>query len=161
MIMNEFVIRRIYEYLSESEIDLLLEREDHNDLIAYVSKTFAYLKNASDSSQESYAAYELGEGYVEALLQGLKPLKFNYISNLLETEFEKYYYNFQQLGILQFEIINMISHCQPVFNAFGFSEENEDSREILNTVIGTINEYLEEKSKSEMKWYELQQEAKA
>jgi len=41
------------------------------------------------------------------------------------------------------EVINLVNHCQSMFDAMGFAEETEDGRELRYTIIGAINEYLE------------------
>ena len=61
--------------------------------------------------------------------------KGDYIRNILEEEFDT--------SVSKSELINMIGACQPVFDALGFTDENEDSRELRYAIIGTIAEYFE------------------
>jgi len=68
--------------------------------------------------------------------------RFNYISNLLQQEFESAYNQLQESGTLKFEVINLINQCQPVFADLNFSEENEDNQFLRYAIIGTISGYL-------------------
>ncbi len=150
----------MYQYISDNYSDLLNTSEDDEELKKYIIN-IASSNTLPDELSARQPTYILDERCITILMQELGPSKYNYISNVLATEFENIYAHLQQAGVLKYEVINLVSYCQPVFDAFDFSEENEDSRELLSAITGSVSEYHEEKKMSEMKGYELQQQAKA
>jgi hypothetical protein len=78
----------------------------------------------------------------EMLCQTLWPSRYDYLAALLEEEFEECYLDFSNSGILNYELINLVAACAPVFAEYGFPE-NEDSRMLRYRIIGTVAEYLE------------------
>ena len=83
---------------------------------------------------------------------------FNYISSVLEEEFEMLYWEYREAGVLQFELINMLTYCQPVFDELKFSEENEN-RFLRYAIIGTVGDYLDNSERENVS-YGLQQPGK-
>ncbi len=81
---------------------------------------------------------------------------------VLEEEFGTTYRQLQESGTLKFEIINLISLCQPLFEDLKFSEENENNHFLRYVIIGTISECFEERVVVKMKIVsnELQQPTK-
>jgi hypothetical protein len=77
------------------------------------------------------------------LFMSSKLCAWNYMRELLETEFEKPYKRMRDSGILTYELINLIGACEPIFEVFAFGEETEDSSELKNAITGMIAEYLE------------------
>ena len=71
----------------------------------------------------------------------MDPSKYDYISNIMEEEFESIYMQFLSAGTLEAEINNLVNHCESVFDELGFTEENEDSRLLRYAIIGSISEY--------------------
>jgi hypothetical protein len=80
---------------------------------------------------------------MEELTRDLRPSRFEYVRALLEDEFEEAHQRMSSSGILTYEIINLIGACEPIFEVFGFGEENEEARELRYAVMGMIAEYLE------------------
>lgn len=141
----QILIQKLHDYLKENNPDLLLQLEQDGMLTQYLSDKVI----AVDELINQYKGqpdYIIEEACMNALTQDLRPSKFNYIRNTLEEEFEKGYQQFLKSGILQFEVMNLINQCQPVFDEIGFTEENEDSSDLRNAVIGTIGEYLENRA---------------
>jgi hypothetical protein len=79
------------------------------------------------------------------LTRELRPSKFNLLTSILEEEFETDYYRFQENGILPYEVLNVIEVCKPVFETFGFSDENEHDKHLRYAITGAIKDYLENK----------------
>jgi hypothetical protein len=140
--MQEILIQKLHDYLKENDPDLLLELEEQGNVTTYLSNKI----NMVDSVLKKYQGkpgYIIEEACMNVLIQDLRPSKFNYVRRILEEEFENDYQQFLASGTLQFEVINMINQCKIIFDTIGFTEENEDSRELLYAITGTISEYLE------------------
>jgi hypothetical protein len=91
----------------------------------------------------SQPAYIIEDACMDVMTQDLRPSKFNYISNLLQEEFESTYIQILECGTLKFEVINLINQCQSVFEDLNFSDENEDNQFLRYAILGSISEYLE------------------
>jgi len=86
--------------------------------------------------------YIIEEVCMEELTKDLRPSKYNYISNILEEDFEFAYQQFQKAGTLLYEVGNIIGQCESVFQTLEFTEENEDNRQLRYAVTGIIDKYL-------------------
>ena len=140
--MKEILINKLHQYLQGNNPDVLLQLEESGKVTEYLTGKV----NTADGLLKQYEGqpdYIIEEVCMNALTRDLRPSKFNYISNILEEEFENHYQQFLVSGTLQFEVINMINHCKDVFDTIGFTEESEGSRELRYAITGTINDYLE------------------
>jgi len=140
--MKGILINKLHQYIRENNPGLLLQLEQDGKVSEYLSNKV----NTSDALINEYKdqpAYIIEEACMDELTKDLRPSKYNYINQILEEEFEDTYQQLQNSGTLKFEVINLISQCQPVFETIGFTEENEDSSELRNAITGTVSEYLE------------------
>ena len=60
-------------------------------------------------------AYFIDDACMDVMKQDLRASKFNYISNLLQEEFESTHNQLQESSTLKFEVINLINQCYSVF----------------------------------------------
>jgi hypothetical protein len=79
---------------------------------------------------------------MEALTKDLRPSRFNYITAILEEEFETVYQQLLQTGTLPYEVINLIDSCTPVFETLGFTEDKTEDANLRYAIMGTIADYL-------------------
>ena len=70
-------------------------------------------------------------------------LRYDYIANVLEEEFDETYLRFFSASILHYEVINLISVCAKLMSESGFPK-NEDSRFLRYAIIAAISDYLNE-----------------
>lgn len=157
--MQEILIKKLHEYIRENNPDVLFQLEEEGMVTEYLSNKIkladALLKDA-DKKQPSYI---IEEACMDMLTEDLRPSKYHYICGILEEEFEATYRHIQNSGTFQYEVINLVNYCQPLFDALGFTLKNEDNRELQYSVTGAIAEYLERTSENEMS-DELQQPTK-
>lgn len=66
-------------------------------------------------------------------------MDYDYVRLILEEEFLAAYLRFINLGILYYELTNIIEVCAPLLKGL-----DEDDRFLKYEVIGTIANYLEE-----------------
>lgn len=158
--MKETLISKLLEYVRDNNPDLLftLEAEDKLRLWLY-SKVDSVEPLWKQMQADKQPAYIIEESCLGELTKELRPSRYNYILNLLEQEFEKDYQWLQQSDLLQHEVVNMISHCDAVFNDLKFSEANEDNRFIYYAIAGAVSKYLDSNRVSETVSNELQQSA--
>lgn len=158
--MKEILISKLLEYIRDNNPDILfaLEAEDKLRLWLY-SKVDSVQSVWQQMETDKQPAYIIEETCLNELTRELKPSRYNYILNLLEQEFESNCNKLAKSGLLQHEVVNMISYCDSVFNDLKFSEENEDNHFIRYAICGAISEYLESNRVSETVSNELQQSA--
>lgn len=82
------------------------------------------------------------------LVKQLPVSRFNYISSVLEEEFEADYFRLSEMGVLTYEVLNMMEACAPVLDAMAFSADNEDNPNIHYAVTGALKDYLDSKQVS-------------
>jgi hypothetical protein len=142
--MKEQLTQKLHAYLVNYHLDLLIALQEEHRLAHYISSKVDSVTELYESLQaENRPAYVIDALCLEELTRDLRPSRFNYMSELLEQEFEKDYRRMRDSGILTYELINLIGACEPVFEVFGFGGESEDGKELKYAVMGMIAEYLE------------------
>lgn len=142
--MQELLITKLHGYITQNNPDLLLALQQEENVTRYLEEKVAGIENLFEQLQAAnMPPYLIEERCMEALTQDLRPSKFNYLVTVIEEEFEPDYYRLKESGTLTYEVINMISACTPVFEAFGFTKDNEDDRHLRYAITGAIKEYLE------------------
>lgn len=142
--MKKVLKHKLYYYIWENNPDILFALEADNGVVKYINdKINSVTDLLEELKHESKPAYIVEEICLNELTKGLKPSRFNYITAILEEDFEFAFQQLSKLKLLRHEVVNMIVHCEPVFDSFNFSEENEDSRDLRYAVTGIISEYLD------------------
>lgn len=142
--MKDALSIKLVEYLRENNPDVLFSLQEEGALVLYINDRLKTVDGLLLQLEElRQPAYIIEEVCLNVLTEDLRPSKYNYVKELLEEEFVKEYQNLFRLGLLRFEIINIVWACDPLFEAFGFSGENEEDKNLRYTIIGTIKEYFE------------------
>jgi Domain of unknown function (DUF1896) len=142
--MKAQLLHKLHSYLVQNHLDLLISLEEDHRLTPYLNGKVASIRELYEGLQaESRPPYVIEALCLEELTRDLRPSRFNYMKELLEEEFETEYRRMKASGILTYEVINLIGVCEPVFEVYGFSEENENDKELRFQVMGVIAEYLE------------------
>jgi hypothetical protein len=141
--MQEILVSKLWRYLAENNPELLFSLGEDREVIRYLEEKVASVETLSASLQtQGKPNYIIEQICMEALTKDLRPSRFNYLKALLEEEFEADYGRLHQNGTLRYELINLISFCDPLFEALGFSEENENNQTLRYALIGMTEEYL-------------------
>lgn len=142
--MKDILSIKLVEYLRENNPDVLFSLHDDGSLVSYVNQKMNSIDGLlQDLKEQHLPDYIIEELCMDAFTADLKPSKYNYIKEVLEEEFSEEYQQLLRTGILRFEIINLFSNCNPLFEVFGFREGNEEDKNLRYTSIGAIKEYLE------------------
>lgn len=139
--MRQTLMQKLLQYISENHPDLLFQLEEKEAVANYLLDKVSSVSLIFDQADQP--DYVIEEACMNAMTQSLRPSKFNYICHVLEEEFEATYRRLQRLGILKYEAINIVLHCQPLFEAVHFSEANEDNRLLYYAVAGAVLEYFD------------------
>ena len=141
--MQQALITKLHEYIRENNPDLLFQLEEDGKVTEYLSGKISTVSALIKQTENGKPVYIIVDACMDVLTQDLRPSKFNYISNLLQEEFESTYNQLQESGAIKFEVINLINQCQSVFDDLNFSNENEDNQFLRYAILGSISEYLE------------------
>ena len=140
--MKKILINKLCEYIRENNPDLLFQLETDIQVTKYLTDKISTVGTLI-RQMDGKPAYIIEKACMDILTQDLRPSKFNYISHVLEEDFADTYQQLQESGTFKFEVINMISLCQSVFEDLNFSEENEDNQFLRYAIIVTIKEYFQ------------------
>jgi hypothetical protein len=159
--MKENLIRRLHEYLKANNPDLLVQLKEDSLVKEYLLAKVNSVKALIHQNERKQRPCSNDiDACMDILTQDLRPSRYNYIRIILEEDFGKINTQLIGSGLLQLEVINMISYCNSVFEDLNFSEANKGNRFTRYAISGTIAEYLETvKSKYEHVSNELQQSA--
>lgn len=142
--MQTILTEKLRTYLVENNPDVLISLQNSASVSTYLEdKVALVMPLAEQLLAESKPLHIIEEICLNELTGELRPSKFLYIKAILEEDFLQTYNRFREIGVLTYEIINLIEACKSVFEAIGFTEENQDERALKYAVMGTIQEYLE------------------
>lgn len=142
--MKTQLIRQLHDYLLHNHTDLLIALQEDHRLEHYLDQKVDSISDLLRQLQEEKRPIYVIEALcLEELTRDLRPSRFNYMRELLETEFENDHQRMLQSGILTYELINLIGACEPIFEVFAFGGEAEDSPGLKHATMGMIAEYLE------------------
>lgn len=139
--MQENLIYKLLQYISENNPDLLVQLEEDGDVTNYLSEKIKSVN--SIFNQANQPDYIIEQACLDVLTQDLRPSRYNYICKILEEEFPETNQQLNETGILKYEAINLIGYCQPVFDAMHFSEANEENLLLHYAIAGAIDEYFD------------------
>lgn len=140
--MQEILIHKLHEYIRENNPDLLLQLEEAGTVTDYLSDKINREDVLLKQLDKEQPAYIIEEACMNLMTQDLRPSKFLYVCTILEEEFEEIYQQLCNSGALKYEVINLITQCNPVFEDVNFNEENEDSAFTRYAITGCIDEYI-------------------
>ena len=144
--MQELLKEKLWTYIVHNNPDLMLNLQQDTAVTRYLEKKVnVILPMVSQLMEENKPEYIIEELCMEELTQDLHPSKFNYIRSILEDEFGQDFLRIKESGLLTYEIVNLISESETVFETLGFTEVNEQDRMLRYAIAGTIRQYLESK----------------
>jgi hypothetical protein len=149
--MQEILAKKLHAYIIENNPELLLSLQQENRLTDYLKQNLASVDTLLNQLiRENKPLYLIEEMCLEEMTQALRPSKYQYIRQVIEEvchettvgEPGRKYRCFTQYKILNYEIINLIAVCQPLFDAFQFSTNNEDDPHLKYTIRKTVEEFV-------------------
>ena len=141
--MQEILIRNLHDYIRENNPELLLALEEENRVTDYLHENVASIDGLINQLvADNTPSLVIEERCMVEMTRQLKPSRYNYLKALLEDEFPAEFERFNHAGILQTEIINLTTVCEPVFHELNFCEENDNDRYLRYAVTGAVHEYF-------------------
>ena len=137
---------KLWTYIVHNNPDLMLNLQQDFSIACYLEqKVFNAQPLISQLLAENKPGYIIEELCMAELTGDLRPSKFNYILSVLEEEFEEDFLLINESGLLTYEIVNLISESETVFETLGFTEVIEQNRMLRYAIASTIRQYLESK----------------
>ncbi len=144
--MQEMLKEKLWTFIVHNNLDLMLNLQQDFSVTSYLEmKLFNVWPLVSQLLAENNPEYVIEELCMEELTKDLRPSKFNYIQGVLEDEFEEDFLRIKESGLLTYEIINLITESETVFETLGFMQDNEQDRMLRYAIAGTIRQYMESK----------------
>ncbi len=144
--MQTILIEKLREYIIQNNPDILINLQTDFAFNQYLEEQVHRVQPlVEELLTDGKPSYIIEEVCLNELTKDLRPSKFNYIRSLLEEEFERDFLLMKKMNTLTYEIMNIISECESMFEIFGFTEETEDSRNLRYAVAGAIQQFLESK----------------
>ncbi|MCK9639215.1 MAG: DUF1896 family protein [Prolixibacteraceae bacterium] len=144
--MQEMLKEKLWTYIVQNNADLMLNLQQDFSVIGYLEEKVNGIQSlASQLLAENKPGYIIEELCMEELTKDLRPSRFNYILSVLEDEFGQDFLRIKESGLLTYEIVNLISESETVFETLGFTQVNEQDRMLRYAIAGTIRQYMEGK----------------
>ena len=144
--MQEMLKEKLWTYIVHNNPDLMMNLQQYFSLTDYLEqKVFNIQPLIFQLLAENKPGYIIEALCMEELTKDLRPSKFNYIQGVLENEFEEDFLRIKESGMLTYEIINLITESETVFETLGFMQDNEQDRMLRYAIAGTIRQYMESK----------------
>lgn len=132
------------QHLWKNHPDLLIQLQEEglwaDWLTEKVELVMPLVKKLRSSHEPEYLIHER---CMHELVSQLPLSRFNYVAAVLEEEFEADYFRFVEIGILTYEVLNMLEACAGVFETIGFTAETEDNRDLYYAITGMVQQYLD------------------
>jgi hypothetical protein len=144
--MQEMLKEKLWTYIVHNNPDLMLNLQQDFSLTDYLEQKVSNIQPLiSQLLAANKPGYIIEELCLAELTKDLRPSKFNYIRGVLEEEFELDFLRIKESGLLTYEIINLITESETVFETLGFMQDNEQDRMLRYAIAGTIRQYMESK----------------
>ena len=141
--MQHRLKQKFWAHIVVNNPALIIELESDDHLSAYLdNKIESVLPLLEQLTSEGKADYITEELCIHQLVADMRPYRYNYLWNVLEQEFTKTFKNWEQNGILSYELINLQQYCKNTFDALDFNMDDAYEDDIYYAITGMIDEYL-------------------
>lgn len=141
--MQTVLTEKLRAYIIINNPDLAIHLQADYSVTKYLEdKVAAVMPMVLAMLGQDRPAYVIEELCLNEMTADLRPSRFNYLKEIVETEFPDDYQRLQKTGVLTYEIINLIEVCKEMFENFSFSEETEDSRFLRYAIIVLVHDYF-------------------
>ena len=142
--MKDMLKEKLWTYIVHNNPDLMLNLQQDFSVTHYLEEKMNGIQPlTSQLLAENKPGYIIEELCMAELTKDLRPSKFNFICDILEEEYEQDFQRIKESGLLIYEIVNLISESETVFETLGFTEINEQDQMLLYAIAGTIRQYME------------------
>ncbi|MGJ1435652.1 hypothetical protein [Sphingobacterium siyangense] len=143
--MHQQLKESLWAYIVHNNPELMFNLQEEYSVTRYLEdKVSSVMPKVLQLLEQDKPGHAILELCMDEMTNDLKPSKYHYIKKVLKQEFELFYERFKEEGILTYEAINLIDHCEPVFKELCFCRDNEDNGLIWAGVTGATAAYLKQ-----------------
>lgn len=144
--MKEILRRQFKQYIKEHNPDLLAVLNDAGRLEEFLEENLLSVEVLLERlGQEQMLPARILEKCMDELTRPLRPSRYHYCEELMESHFPGWYKQFRDDGLLQLELIGFISQADTLFDELHFSEQTRDLPLIRYAVTGYMYEVIKSK----------------
>ena len=136
--MTQTLQHLLLNYIRENNPALLTQLRKDDALHAWVCDKIQEVEMVLNQSKPGPVNEHQ---FFDILIMDLQPSRFRYVRDLFETEFSDEYERMMEAGTLNYELVNMVSACHPLFEEFPLIEDM-DNPQMDHAVANLINDYL-------------------
>ncbi len=141
--MKAWLAEKLHQYIAEQNPEVLLKLQEGMKVTTYINdRVLQIIPRVRQWLSEGMMISEAEERAVKEMTADLRPSRFLYLKNILEEDFPKEAEAFRESGVLTYELVNLIGHCDETFRDFQFCEENQHNRKLRYAIIADIADYL-------------------
>lgn len=141
--MKALLMVKLMAHLTDNHPELAMQLQAEMSMTAFLEDRVSLVMPLVAQMQlEDRPAYIVEEAAMKRLIEDIGPSRFNYIQEVLRTEFLVEWERLAGIGVLTFETINLIEKCKDVFVDFGFSADTMESRFLRYAIIAKVHEYF-------------------
>ncbi|CAL1519140.1 hypothetical protein [Chitinophaga sp. MM2321] len=135
--------KRLQEFLQENHPELMLLFAERGTLPQYLEDRVSLISPLMDELMEQGEdEAQIVALCIAEIAKPLGPSKYQYLKAVLQEEFPKEFQQYEDAGVLKFELTKMILVCLPAFEAFDFSLEKLDDHFMRHMIIAELHDYL-------------------
>lgn len=141
--MRSKLQQNLHRYIVDHNPELLLKLQGEYTVSSYIDdKVSQVMVSVEEWIGTGIQMHEVEEMALRSMTTELRPSRFLYLKEVIEEEFPQETQDFTEAGVLTYELVNLIEHCQETLDQFSFSEANRDDRKLRYAVIADIAAYL-------------------
>jgi hypothetical protein len=141
--MKAKLILKLYQYICEHNPELIVSSAKGFSLKDYLEEKVEGVEDLIEAGlNECLSEDDIQQVCLTAMTADMRPSVFIYLRNLIKEEFYGDFLMMKENGTLTQETIHILNFSIPLFEDFGFSEDNADDRIFRSTVITLIRDYL-------------------
>lgn len=137
--MKKTLIELFLAYLAEHYPDQILKLRKDKDFEGFVEASFEALEvDPEELVRQGIPVYQVQEICLKQLTDAFGPSRYDYLLTLLRDEFGAVLDDWKAEDLLPSKAVALLGDCEPAFELFGFShdqDENEGLRDALITAI--------------------------
>jgi len=138
--MKETLINELAGYIFQNNPDLLFSLQAEGGMQAYLEdKVDALGEMPMTLLDEAYPMYLIKERCLDELTADLRPSRYNYLLDIVETEFSEDAAMMRESGVLVYEVVNLVRKCESLL-----VDDFENDRMLHYAIVGIVQEYREE-----------------
>ncbi|MGI8636108.1 MAG: hypothetical protein ACR2KZ_11970, partial [Segetibacter sp.] len=98
--MQQILIDKLHQYITQNNPDLLIALQQESKVSSFLkAKVESVSPLVDELLADNTPAYIIEERCIDYLTEDLRPSKFNYLTSILEEEFETDYKRLKENGI--------------------------------------------------------------